>query len=194
MASEANETGSRKALLTRVAISMLQTQGYLGLGVRELAQAASIRAPSVYNHFSSKEELTRQAMCMYREHQRDELNSLHGTAATKLSAYLELFADMLRDESKVCLGLALAADRNVLPPEVVDEVRKFADQNAEWIGSVWEAGSSDGTINAKLSGPAAGKILFGALEGLMLFALLDTSPVSAFLSRSKSLLGAMGVE
>jgi TetR/AcrR family transcriptional repressor of nem operon len=177
-----------------MAISMLQTQGYLALGVRELAQAASIRAPSVYNHFSSKEELTRQAMSAYREDQYAELTGLHGTAAGQLGAYLELFADMLRDERKVCLGLALAADRNVLPPEVVDEVRKFADQNAEWIGSVWEAGLSDGTINSKLTGPDAGKILFGALEGLMLFALLDTSPVSAFLSRSKGLLRAMGVD
>ena len=61
-----SETGSsRKETLTALAVDMMQAQGFSALALRDLAQAAHIRAASLYNHFSSKDELARLAMSRY---------------------------------------------------------------------------------------------------------------------------------
>lgn len=55
---------SRKEALTALTVDMMQAQGFSALSVRDLAEAAHLRVASLYNHFSSKDELARLAISL----------------------------------------------------------------------------------------------------------------------------------
>jgi TetR/AcrR family transcriptional repressor of nem operon len=193
MALPTEPKGSRKDTLATVAIDMMQTRGFSALGLRDLAQAASIRASSLYNHFASKEELACEAMSLYAARQQSDLSALAGTGSECLHTYAELFARILRDEHRLCLALILAVERNALPPEILTEIGRFVEQNTTWLASAWNLGLSDGTIESVLSGEAAGPLIFGSLEGLMAFSLLKKKPAAAFLEQASLLFTGLGV-
>ena len=48
---------SRRALIASVATELFHRKGYAATSMRELASVSGIEAPSLYNHFSSKETL-----------------------------------------------------------------------------------------------------------------------------------------
>lgn len=50
-------TGSRRALIAGFATELFHRKGYAATSMRELASVSGIEAPSLYNHFSSKETL-----------------------------------------------------------------------------------------------------------------------------------------
>lgn len=54
--------GTRKAELIALASRMFREQGYHGVGMRALADAAGMQAASLYHHFRNKEELLLQTI------------------------------------------------------------------------------------------------------------------------------------
>jgi AcrR family transcriptional regulator len=60
-AERRNQT-STPARLIRAAIELFGRRGFEATSTREIARAVGIKAPSVYNHFNSKEELFAEAM------------------------------------------------------------------------------------------------------------------------------------
>jgi TetR/AcrR family transcriptional repressor of nem operon len=76
----------------------------------------------------------------------------------------------------------------------MDEVRRFVDQHTAWLAAAWDLGRSDLSVNSDMSGNAMGPLLFGALEGMMAFALLRPDPESVFRSQATTLLAALGVQ
>jgi AcrR family transcriptional regulator len=50
-------TKSTEDEIRRVALAMFSATGYDGTSVRAIAKRVGIRAVSLYNHFSSKEEI-----------------------------------------------------------------------------------------------------------------------------------------
>ena len=187
---------NRKERIAALAMGLMQRQGYTAVGLRDVARLASLRAPSLYNHFASKDDLAREAMRLYARGQKTRLARLDklGTGAKRLRGYTELFSEMLRDDERLCLGLILAVERNVLRKDVLQEVRVFVEQNTAWLATTWEAGVADGTIHLDLPSEVAARLIFGALEGFMAFALLDPSPVRVFLGQARAFLAAIRVE
>jgi TetR/AcrR family transcriptional repressor of nem operon len=169
---------------------------YVMPGLRDLAEAAHIRAASLYNHFSSKDELARLAMSLYSASQGAELSVLEQatTGAERLRGYLGVFEQALRQDGRLCLGLMLTVERNSLPDEVMNEVRLFVDQHTAWLASAWDLGRSDLTVQSDLPGAAAGPVLFSALEGMMAFALLRPNPEAVFRTQATALFAALGVK
>jgi TetR/AcrR family transcriptional regulator, transcriptional repressor for nem operon len=192
-----SETGSsRKETLTALAVDMMQAQGFSALGLRDLAEAAHIRAASLYNHFSSKDELARLAMSLYSARQGAELAVLEQatTGAERLRGYLGLFEQAIQHDGRLCLGLMLTVERNSLSEEVIKEARLFVDQHTAWLAAAWDLGLSDLTVKSDLSGDAVGPVLFSALEGMMAFALVRPNPEAVFRAQAATLLAALGVQ
>jgi AcrR family transcriptional regulator len=52
----------RRTTLVATAARLFQAHGYHAVGMRMIAEAEGIRAPSVYNHFASKEDLLLEAI------------------------------------------------------------------------------------------------------------------------------------
>lgn len=55
-------TDQTRSALIRAAIELFGRRGFEATSTREIARAVGIKAPSVYNHFNSKEELFGEAM------------------------------------------------------------------------------------------------------------------------------------
>ncbi|MBB3036528.1 TetR/AcrR family transcriptional regulator [Hoyosella altamirensis] len=68
----------RKAEIVRVAISLLATSGYQGMGLDDVADGADIAKPTLYHYFSSKDELVSAA-----------LETLSNNVLDRLTAVLE---------------------------------------------------------------------------------------------------------
>jgi AcrR family transcriptional regulator len=69
-------------LLLEVALVRFGARGFHGVSVREIAQAAGIRASSMYAHLSSKEQLLFELMLLgHEEHQASIRDALLGAGA-----------------------------------------------------------------------------------------------------------------
>src|SRR3954452_4723474 len=83
--------GGRRAEIAAAAARFFAEQGYHTVGMREIAEAVGMRGASLYNHFSSKEEvLYAIALGMTRDPVEQQLPLLdaEGTPATRLAALL----------------------------------------------------------------------------------------------------------
>ncbi|MEP9379419.1 TetR/AcrR family transcriptional regulator [Aquabacter sp. CN5-332] len=187
--------GSRKEALTSLAIEMMQSRGFSALGLRELADAAQMRAPSLYSHFASKDELSRAAMSLYAERHRAELHHLEAlaTGAARIRVYVDRCATCIQEEGRLCLFLMLTTNRQDLSEEAVGELTRLVDEQAEWLSAMWEAGRADGSIRSGQTGKNVGPLIFSALRGLMAFAVLQPDPTAAYHAQSDALLAALGV-
>ena len=83
--------GGRRAEIAAAAARFFAEQGYHTVGMREIAEAVGMRGASLYNHFSSKEEvLYAIALGMTKVPAEEHLPLLdaEGTPATRLAALL----------------------------------------------------------------------------------------------------------
>ena len=61
-AAPARPAGTRRAELVALASRLFREQGYHGVGMRAIAEAADMQAASLYHHFRNKEELLLEAI------------------------------------------------------------------------------------------------------------------------------------
>ncbi|MEW6255630.1 MAG: TetR/AcrR family transcriptional regulator [Pseudomonadota bacterium] len=187
--------GTRKEALAGLAIEMLQSRGFSALGLRELAEAAGMRPPSLYSHFHSKDELGRAALALYAERHRAGLAALadSATGAGRIRTYAMRCGQCLQEEGQFCLFLMLTTSSHELSPEAVREIAGFVEEQMEWLATGWDQGRTEGSIRSDQPGSVMGPVVFGALRGLMAFAVLKPDPVAAFSAQRDSLLAALGV-
>lgn len=182
---------SSKPRILHTCIRLMQKDGFDAVSMRSIAVDLKMKAPSLYHHFASKESLATAAMECYREVQGERLRMLDGldSHSDKLLGYVDMFAKMLADESRLCLCLVMLRGRDVIPPSTMIEVRKFIRQNVDWLER-----TIDESKAVSVSTPRAlAEVVFSALEGLMLVASIDESPEHYFRSRAIDLLHATGV-
>ena len=56
----AAQVAGTKQIIRQKAQKLFRERGYAGVGLRELAKEAGIQAPSLYNHYKSKDDLLRE--------------------------------------------------------------------------------------------------------------------------------------
>jgi AcrR family transcriptional regulator len=153
-------TGGRRAEITAAAAGFFAEQGYHTVGMREIAEAVGMRGASLYNHFSSKEEmLFAIALGMTRGPVEDNLPLLdaEGSPTTRLAALLRAHIRHLaehRVEHLVALR-ELAA----LTPEHRAEVTDHRRYYQRRVRDVVAAGVRSGEFAVESPGRAAVAIL-----------------------------------
>lgn len=185
-----------KDKIIRCAIRLMQEQGYTNLGLRELALKIGIKAPSLYNHFKSKTELAQVALFTYRELQLEKLNHINqlDTIGARFCAYIALFSDMLIDEGYACFAMILALEKKRLTSHIQHEIDAFYTQNIQWLEKNWENGLACQQIHSQVTPQQAAKIIFGALEGMMLFSNdEDLNKKNQFTENASILIRQLGV-
>lgn len=89
--SEQNKT--KKQLIREAAARLFRDKGYSATSMRDLADAVHLRASSLYNHISSKEEILRD-ICFENAHRflatMEEAEKMDGSATKKVMALLRL--------------------------------------------------------------------------------------------------------
>lgn len=132
--SGANET--REQLL-RLAASMFGVQGYTATTMRNIAEQAGIEAPSIYYHFSSKEDLVDEVMEQGGDrivrHLNEQLDALGSDASAEQRFRAAVFGQM---SGLVKHGeFALANSR--LLGQLPDKVRERQLKRRERHQKVW---------------------------------------------------------
>jgi len=84
---------SKKTIIQETAARLFRDKGYSATSMRDLAEAVNLKASSLYNHISSKEEILRD-IC-FENAQRflssmDKVEAMEASAAAKVKALLQL--------------------------------------------------------------------------------------------------------
>ncbi|TXB67588.1 TetR/AcrR family transcriptional regulator [Phaeodactylibacter luteus] len=83
----------KKEQIKEAAARLFRDKGYSATSMRDLAEAVSLKASSLYNHISSKEEILRE-ICFENAHRfrsgMEEVEQAQSTAMAKVEALLRL--------------------------------------------------------------------------------------------------------
>ncbi|MDQ1835417.1 TetR/AcrR family transcriptional regulator [Massilia scottii] len=172
------------------AIGLFQQRGFSGLGMRQIADCLQIKAPSLYHHFTSKEDLARQALQLYREEQGTRLRAIGATGdvSEQLQMYAELFAAMLNDGNRPCMYLMLVREPSFQEPACVDELRLFVKQNVDWLEGILRVGNDSLRLPGGIGERDLAETIFASFEGIMAVSLVDAIPAAAFREKANNVL------
>ena len=83
----------KKQIIHEAAVRLFRDKGYSATSMRDLADAVNLKASSLYNHISSKEEVLKD-ICFDNAHRfldgMKEVEAMQGTATEKVEALLRL--------------------------------------------------------------------------------------------------------
>ena len=84
---------TKKQIIHEAAVRLFRDKGYSATSMRDLADAVNLKASSLYNHISSKEEVLKD-ICFENAHRfldgMKEVEAMPGTATEKVEALLRL--------------------------------------------------------------------------------------------------------
>jgi TetR/AcrR family transcriptional repressor of nem operon len=188
------DTTTRDRIL-QTAIGMMQRRGFRAAGMRDIAQAVQVKAPSLYHHFASKDVLVQEAMAAYTDVQAERLAALdtHGDVKDRLLGYVELFAGMLADGPRLCLYAVLSEAHGELTAPCVQAMRRFEEQNLRWLERTLQDLPPRGGRADRLAPAECAELIFGAFEGYMVQAMTHAEPAERFRRLAGMLLEVLGV-
>ena len=151
---------------------LVQMRGFNAFSYADIAAEVGITKASLHYHFSSKAELGRALIERYAERFAAALAKIDaggGDANSKLAAYVDIYAGVLRDQ-RMCLCGMLAADYDTLPEPKREAVVAFFDHNEDWLAAVLAQGEREGSLRLGGSEREAAQTIVSGLEGAMLVA------------------------
>lgn len=176
---------TREAILD-ASIRMFQKRGFAGIGMRQIAERLHIKAPSLYHHFPSKEDLARQALQQYRVQQLSRLQLIDDSAnlSSALAGYSQLFSSMLEDGLRPCLYLVMMQDPTLHESSCREELQRFKQQNVEWLECLLIKHRRNLCVPVGMQEGELALLIFASLEGMMQVSLLQREPAIAFQTMS----------
>src|SRR4051812_36307251 len=152
---------------------LIQAQGFTGFSYADVADIVGIRKASIHHHFPTKGDLALALMQRYREQFAEALAAIERAnprARDRLERYAKLFANVLRDDHRLCMCGMLAADLEALPAAVRREVRAFFEENEAWVARVLADGVKHKQLALRGTPRAQARLVVAAFEGAMLVA------------------------
>ena len=153
-----------------VAERLVQRRGFNGFSYADVASELDVTRASLHYHFAGKAELGKALIERYASGFSDALSEIEARdadAPSKLAAYAEIYAEVLRRE-RMCLCGMLAAEYETLPPPMRDAVIRFFDDNEVWVQRILEQGEQEGTMRLDAGASEIARSIVSALEGAML--------------------------
>jgi TetR/AcrR family transcriptional repressor of nem operon len=155
-----------------VAERLVQQRGFNGFSYADVASELNVTRASLHYHFAGKAELGKALIDRYASgfsYALADVDQRVADAPSKLDAYAELYADVLRRE-RMCLCGMLAAEYETLPPPMRAAVIQFFDDNEVWVRRVLEQGEQEGTLQLDGATSEIARTIVSALQGAMLVA------------------------
>lgn len=175
------EKNTAKRILD-VAQDMVRNRGYSAFSYADIAQQVGIRKASIHYHFPSKDELVKELVKRYREGMGKACDRItHST--TSLDQQIVQFANLYRnglEEHQICLCAMLAADFEVLPQPIREEIQAFFSHTENWVINLLQQGCDDGHWNCHPSVEQEAKGLIAMLQGAQLLARSSADSVATF--------------
>jgi len=186
------EVQPTRARILEVGERLVQVRGFNGFSYADVAGELSMTKASLHYHFPTKADLGEAIIARYAGRFFEALAAIDGElthAPAKLSAYAELYADVLRDE-RMCLCGMLAAEYDTIPSRMRDAVVGFLDDNESWLAAVLEHGRHDGSLSFAGTSSVTPRSIVSGLEGAMLVAR-PYGAVERFETAAKQLLASL---
>jgi TetR/AcrR family transcriptional regulator, transcriptional repressor for nem operon len=165
------EPGTASRILD-IAERLVQTRGFNSFSYADIATELGITKASLHYHFPGKAELGYALITRYGERFNGALEEIDRglpDARTKLEAYADLYAGVLRGE-RMCMCGVLAAEFQTLPDPMREEVIRFFDENQTWLTALLEQGKLDGSLSFRGQPEDVAQGILSTLEGAMLVA------------------------
>ena len=176
-----------------IAERLLQTRGYNAFSYADVAQALHVTKASLHYHFPSKAELGKRLIERYERsflQALAEIDRVSADARERLRRYVDIYADVLRND-RMCLCGMLAAEYTTLPKPMKAELKHFFDENERWLVAVLEEGQKTGKLRFTGSAREVARLVVGSLEGAMMLAR-SYDDVARFKSAAERLLAGLG--
>jgi TetR/AcrR family transcriptional regulator, transcriptional repressor for nem operon len=136
-----------------------------------LSQAVGIRTASIHYYVPTKTDLAVALVRRYREGLDNAMADIavrKDSLADRLDSTIRLYTETLSNESRICLGAALAGEYLSLPRQVRVELQALIADSEKWIARLLTEGRARGEI-AKDSDPfCLARLWYAALQGALL--------------------------
>jgi TetR/AcrR family transcriptional repressor of nem operon len=165
------ESGTAERVLD-IAERLVQIRGFSNFSYADIATELGITKASLHYHYPGKAELGQALITRYAERFNQALDDIDRdlpNARSKLEAYADLYADVLRNE-RMCMCGILAAEYQTLPEAMRSEVIRFFDENQKWLAALLKRGKADGTLAYSGRAEDVAQGILSTLEGAMLVA------------------------
>lgn len=165
------EPGTASRILD-IAERLVQTRGFNSFSYADIAAELGITKASLHYHYPGKSELGHALITRYAERFSQALDDIDRDlpdARTKLEAYADLYAGVLRGE-RMCMCGVLAAEFQTLPDEMRAEVIRFFDENQAWLANALKQGKADRSLTYRGRAEDVAQGILSTLEGAMLVA------------------------
>jgi TetR/AcrR family transcriptional regulator, transcriptional repressor for nem operon len=175
-----------------IAEQLVQVRGFNAFSYADVATKLGITKASLHYHFPGKAGLGHALITRYAQRfarALDEIDDHEVLAPAKLTAYANLYADVLRGR-RMCLCGMLAADYQTLPKPIREAVVGFFDDNEAWLERVLRQGRAEGTLEFDGSARESARLIISGLEGAMLVAR-PYGDLQRFQRTTKALLGPL---
>ena len=166
------DTDTRHALIEN-ATRLVRQRGYSAFSYADLAEVVGIRKPSIHHHFPNKEGLGVVIVAAYTDRFAELLDRIDRSsvdAIGRIVAYAAPYRAGI-DSGQGCLCGVLAAEMNVLPERVQDEVRQFFTCNLRWLEKVLIQGLAGGEFRRDVQPQREARTILATLQGAMSLAL-----------------------
>jgi len=186
------EPGTSERVLD-IAERLVQTRGFNSFSYADIATELGITTASLHYHFPGKAELGQALVARYAERFNQALDQIARElpdAHSKLHAYVDLYAGVLRGE-RMCVCGILAAEYNTLPKPMRRAVIRFFDDNLKWLAEIVTEGQADHTLTLGASPEETAQSILSTLEGAMLVAR-PYGDLDRFNATARQLLAGLG--
>lgn len=163
---------STKEKILKTAEDLIQKRGVNDVSFQEISDIVGIRKPSLYHHFSSKEDLICHLIDHCQENYGNAYNQIalgNQSAFQKLTSLTKVFEEGL-EGGKACLVGMLSAERGSLASEPQEALEKAIRNTLAIITKIFEQGKEDKTIKSNTNPSNMALMFFSFLQGAQLSA------------------------
>jgi len=177
-----------------VAQDLVRCRGYSAFSYADIARQVGIRKASIHYHFPAKEDLGRELMARYRvgvQHRLHAMAQAEADPRQQLQQFVALYRDGLQD-CQMCLCGILAAEIEVLPASVRQEVRAFLAAVQAWLAQVLARGQTAGDLHLRWEPATEAAQVLATVQGAQLLARAAEDRLAAFDAVAHPLLARLG--
>jgi AcrR family transcriptional regulator len=157
----------RRAHVLGVAAKLFAERGFHGASMRDIANACGVRASSLYNHASDKNDLLVALVTRYLDAADRALARAArtpGDGATRLAAMTRASLRVARGHAEEFLTLSNSWTHIRRTPELAGLVARSEADRETW-AKVLAAGAADGSLRADLPADTVLRIIFSVIHG-----------------------------
>jgi TetR/AcrR family transcriptional repressor of nem operon len=178
-----------KTNLLDAAEALARSRGFDAFSYADLASAVGIRKASIHHHFPAKADLALALIDRYAarvQHILAELTASGANAADRLTGYLSLYREALKDGEQICLCVAYSAGRDSFSPDVLTRLEAFHAAGTDWLEAVYTLGVEDRSIAQGRDPASEARATLALVEGAQIIARA-TKNIALFDAATESL-------